>query len=124
MRALAASGPVLVAFFKISCPVCQMTLPFLERADGAIRVVGISQNDAEDTREFNREFGLTFPMLLDQGEDEFPVSNAFGITHVPTIFLLEPDGRIGRVIEGWNKKEMESLGFVRESDDVPAWKAG
>ena len=24
-------GPVLLAFFKISCPVCQFALPFVER---------------------------------------------------------------------------------------------
>ena len=24
-------GPVLAAFFKSSCPVCQLTFPFLER---------------------------------------------------------------------------------------------
>jgi len=24
-------GPVLAAFFKVSCPVCQFTFPFLER---------------------------------------------------------------------------------------------
>ncbi len=49
-------GPVLLAFFKISCPVCQLTFPFLERihAAGAVRIFGISQDDAEETREFNR----------------------------------------------------------------------
>src|SRR3989442_9019397 len=26
-----ARGPVVAAFFKISCPVCQFTFPFLER---------------------------------------------------------------------------------------------
>ena len=24
-------GPVLAAFFKVNCPTCQYTLPFLER---------------------------------------------------------------------------------------------
>ena len=24
-------GPVLLAFFKIGCPVCQFTFPFIER---------------------------------------------------------------------------------------------
>ena len=26
-----AGGPALLAFFKISCPVCQLTAPYLER---------------------------------------------------------------------------------------------
>ena len=101
-----------------------MTLPFLERANGTARIFGISQNGIEDTREFNRRFELTFPMLLDREEDGFPAGNSFGITHVPTIFASGMDDRIERVIEGWNKQEMERLGVVRESDHVPAWKAG
>ena len=64
---LISHGPVLLAFFKVTCPVCQLTFPYLERlhAAGTLPVYGISQNDARDTREFNREFGVTFPTLLD-----------------------------------------------------------
>ena len=124
--------PALLAFFKITCPVCQLTFPFLERlhAGGKLRVYGISQNDAEDTREFNRRFGITFPTLLDSEEDGFVVSNAYGISSVPTTFLVERDGRISRVSDGWRKKEIEWLGTLagvgvfRQSDNVPEWKAG
>ena len=28
---LLEKGPVVAAFFKISCPVCQFTLPYLQR---------------------------------------------------------------------------------------------
>ena len=48
-------GPVVAAFFKISCPVCQFTFPFLERlyerygGDG-VAFLGISQDDARDTK--------------------------------------------------------------------------
>jgi peroxiredoxin len=129
---LLAAGPVALAFFKVSCPVCQMTLPFLDRihAGGGLRVYGISQNDAADTREFAREYGLRFPMLLDSEDDRFPASNACGISHVPTTFLVEPDGMVGRVIEGWIKPDILWLGAragvnpVGDEDHVPEWKAG
>src|SRR5450759_4932020 len=64
---LTVRGRVLLVFFKVTCPVCQLTLPFLERmhAAGALAICGISQNDASDTREFNRYFGVTFATLLD-----------------------------------------------------------
>ena len=113
-----------MAFFKISCPVCQFTLPFLERVREEKKIVGISQDSEEDTRDFNREFGLKFPMLLDREDDAFPAGNGFGITHVPTIFQVESDGRIGRIIEGWDKKQMEALGALRPEDRVPASKPG
>ena len=125
-------GPALLAFFKISCPVCQMTFPFLARihAAGAVRIFGISQNDAADTREFNREFGVTFPTLLDSEDSGFPASNDYGISSVPTMFLVETGGRIANVIEGWRKGEIEGLagtavsGLFRPGEYVPEWKAG
>ena len=129
---LLAHGPVLLAFFKISCPICQLTFPFLERihAAGSLPIFGISQNDAGDTREFNREFGVTFPTLLDTEEGGFAASNDYGISSVPTMFLVEPGGAIANVVEGWRKKEMEALGapagasLFRPDEYVPEWKAG
>jgi peroxiredoxin len=136
LKELVSNGPVLLVFFKISCPICQFTFPFLERIHtaGSLPIFGISQNDAEDTREFNREFGITFPTLLDSEESGFPASNDYGISSVPTMFLLEPDGAVSYVIEGWNKKEIAWLGskaggkagvnLFRQGDNVPEWKAG
>ena len=127
-----AAGPALLAFFKISCPVCQMTFPYLERihASGGMRIFGISQNDAEDTREFNQEFGITFPTLLDREDHDFPASNDYGISSVPTLFLVEADGKIARVMEGWQKREMERLAapalasLFGPDEYVPEWKSG
>ena len=132
LAGILAGGPALLAFFKISCPVCQLTFPFLERihSAGALRIYGISQNGPGDTREFNQEFGVTFPILLDSEENGFPTSNDYGISSVPTLFLLERDGTIANVIEGWRKREMEALaaqtggGLFRPGDYVPEWKAG
>ena len=131
-RELAANGPALVAFFKVTCPVCQLTFPFLDRIHqaGTLPIYGISQNDEDDTADFTRRFGVTFPTLYDREEDGYPASNAFGISAVPTLFLIEKDGTISHVIEGWNRKEIEWLGAkagvnpIRQDDNVPAWKSG
>jgi peroxiredoxin len=127
-----ANGPAVVAFFKTTCPVCQLTLPFLERIHkgGTLPVYAISQDNAEDTREFNRQFGVALPTLLDTGRSGYPVSDAYGISSVPTTFLIERDGGISRVIEGWSKREVEWLGglagveAIRQGDNVPEWKPG
>jgi peroxiredoxin len=129
---LLGAAPALLAFFKISCPVCQMTFPYLDRihTPGRLPVYGVSQNEEDGTREFNRLFGVNFPTLLDREENGFAVSNAFGISSVPTTFLIERDGTVSRVIEGWVKKDIESLAAMagvaafRQGDNVPAWKAG
>jgi peroxiredoxin len=127
-----ANGPALLAFYKTSCPVCQLALPFIERLHqaGKLPIYGISQNDAADTREFAKRYGLTFPMLLDLESKRFPVSNAYGLTNVPTMFLVERDGTIGQTIHGWNKQQVAALGasngvaVIRPDDNVPEWKAG
>jgi len=106
-------GPVLAAFFKVSCPVCQYTFPYLERlhkAHGAekITIVGISQDDKRNTNAFLKEYGITFPTLLDD-PNGYAVSNAYGLTNVPTWFLIGQDGEIEMSSVGWAKKEVEDL---------------
>jgi peroxiredoxin len=75
---------------------------------GKISLVGISQDNASDTQAFNREFGVTFPVLLDQ--KGYPASNAYRLTNVPTIFLISPGGEIESTIVSWSKADMEQLG--------------
>jgi peroxiredoxin len=127
-----AGGPALLAFFKISCPVCQLTAPYLERlaANNAIQVIGISQDDAGLTRNFAQRFGVTFPTLLDSPAEDYPASNAYGITSVPSLFLLERDGTISRSFHGFSKRDFEEIGSragvlpFGPEDHVPEWKAG
>ncbi len=127
-----AGGPALLAFYKISCPVCQLTAPYLQRlaASKAIQVIGISQDDASATRGFMQRFGITFPTLLDLSSEDYPASNAYGITSVPSLFLLERDGTIARAINGFSKRDLEEIGVragvspFGPDDQVPEWKAG
>jgi len=128
---LLSQGPILLAFYKISCPVCQLTLPFLDRLPSStLQIVAVSQDDAASTRRFQAKFGVSMPTLLDREEDGYPVSNAFGIAHVPTLFLIEPDSSISLVSEGFIKADLETIGaragvpLFRQDEKVPAWKAG
>src|SRR5271156_795201 len=108
-----AHGPVVLAFFKVSCPTCQYALPFLERLERAyghqgVRLTGVSQNDPKHTAAFTKEFGVTFPVLLDDTET-YPVSNAYGLTNVPSIFWIAQDGEIEVSSVGWVKAEFEQI---------------
>ena len=108
-----ARGPVVLVFFKVSCPTCQYALPFYERLHKAyqqsgVTLVGISQNEAKDTAAFNKEFGVTFPVLLDDTHS-YPVSNAYGLTNVPTIFWIAQDGEIEVSSVGWVKADFEEI---------------
>ena len=112
LRGLLDRGPVVLAFFKISCPVCQFTFPFLQRiferyAGDDVFVIGVSQDDPRSTKEFNQEFGVTFPTLID--DQGYPVSNACGLTTVPTIFLIDTGGRIKISGAGFSKNDLEAI---------------
>src|SRR5216683_5934187 len=83
LSTLMKRGPVVAAFFKVSCPVCQFTFPFLERlhkkyGGEGVTFLGISQDDVKSTKDFASEYGLTFPMVMD--DKGYPVSNAYGLT--------------------------------------------
>lgn len=125
-------GPVVLAFFKVSCPTCQYAFPFLERlykayGNKGVTLVGISQNDAKDTAAFAREFGVTFPILLDDTH-KYPVSNAYGLTNVPTLFWIAPDGEIEVSSVGWVKADFEQINRKMaesgKATPAPVFKAG
>jgi peroxiredoxin len=139
---LREKGPVVVAFFKVSCPVCQFTFPFLERlyqryGGEGVTIVGISQDDAKATKDFAKEFGLTFPMLLDEKSKGYAASNAYGLTNVPTTFFIEADGKVKISSMGFDKSGLESMAktlaerkkmapaaFFLASEPVPAHRPG
>jgi peroxiredoxin len=113
LREALSKGPVMAAFFKISCPVCQYAFPFLERIYKAyggknVTIVGISQNSKKETATFIKEFGVTFPVLLDD-TDSYPVSNAYGLTNVPTIFWIDTEGTIEVSSVGWVQKDIDEI---------------
>src|SRR5215472_7312166 len=106
-------GPVVAAFFKVSCPVCQFAFPYIERifanyGTEKTSVVGVSQDSAGDTQRFARQHGVSFPLALDDAK-KYPVSNAYGLTNVPSIFLIGADGGIRMSSVGWSKADFEQL---------------
>jgi peroxiredoxin len=133
-------GPVIAAFFKISCPVCQFTFPFLQRlfknyGANTATFLAISQDDALDTREFCQEYGVTFPALLD--DEGYTASNLYGITNVPSIFLIGADGIVKVTSIGFDKPKLEAMAselaalakrppaaLFRAGEVVPSFKPG
>ena len=116
-------GPVVLVFFKVSCPTCQYALPMYERLHKAygekgVRLVGISQNDATETAAFAKEFRITFSVLLDDMRS-YPASNAYGLTNVPSIFWVAQDGEIEVSSVGWLKADFEIINRkMAEADKV------
>ena len=106
-------GPAVLAFFKVGCPVCQYTFPYLERMSQVhkpepVSFLGISQDQLSDTQAFIQQYGVTFPVVLDEAP-RYIASNAYKLTNVPTIYLVDRSGEIVVSSVGWARTEMEEI---------------
>jgi peroxiredoxin len=142
LHELLRRGPVVLTFFKVSCPVCQFAFPLYERLaqvhkKSGATILGISQNGVRDTLAFAREYGVTFPIAIDDEANHYRVSNAYGLTNVPTLFYVAPNGEIEVSSTGWSKAEVDEVNaklaaieqqlapaLWRKGEDVPAFRAG
>ena len=95
-------------FYKVTCPVCQMAAPKVQGFESAYpgRIVGIGQDPEEKLASFERGFGVTFPSVVDA--TPYDVSNAYGITVVPTTFLVDRDGTIVESVESWDREGLNA----------------
>ncbi len=134
LSGLIPNAGLLVAFFKVSCPTCQLALPFLDRLERSgstgARIVLVSQDDQPSTRQFHQAFEISIPTLLDPAKENYPASNAFGIHHVPSLFWVEPGRRISWTDHGFRKAGIEEVAAKigadpwRPGEYVPEWRAG
>ncbi len=107
-----SKSAVVLAFFKISCPVCQYAAPYFERLANRLKtagvtMIGVSQDDADATKAFMKQFGMNIPVALDT--KGYPVSSAYGLTNVPTVFEISRDGVIEVSSVGWAREEVEAI---------------
>src|SRR5437867_1089157 len=130
-------GPTAIWFYKVTCPVCQLAAPkaaLLERAYPG-HVVGVGQDPGASLSAFAREFEMGLASVSD--EPPYPLSNAYGIETVPTLFLVGEDGTIlDRVVswdrEGYNRlasrmadlKGSAPVTISEPSDGLPPFRPG
>ncbi len=133
-------GWILVTFFKSDCPTSPLALPYVERihrvfgAGVGFQVLGISQDDPGETRAFVERVGVTFPVEHDEG---WAISAAWELEAVPTLVLVDDEGRVVAGHAGLNKAELNALAakvaehlgrkpmvVAPEDDGVPAWRPG
>jgi peroxiredoxin len=106
------NGPVLAAFFKVTCPTCQYAFPFLERLyqqlrSSGVQIWGVSQDGVKESQRFAREFAVSFPILID--DYPYRISREYRLEYVPSIFLIAPDGSITVESEGFAKRDLVEI---------------
>jgi hypothetical protein len=75
-----------------------------------------------------RQYGIKFPVALDDPA-HYRVSNEYRLTTVPTIYLVDRDGKIDLSIVGWSRKDMEELDMKLSmldsaQEQIPLFKPG
>jgi peroxiredoxin len=107
----AAARLELLVFWKHNCATCELVLPLVERLHRALgsaglRVRGVCQSEADDTRAFATRCDLSFPLLLDV---DCAVSATYAIEVVPTLVLTDPAARVLAAFEGWARADFDAL---------------
>lgn len=90
---------VFLNFWATWCAPCRDEAPSLERLYASLRergfeLLGVSVDaagEADAIRAFQREFALSFPILVDPDKEAY---RAYGATGVPETFLIDADGRL------------------------------
>ncbi|HEX4305157.1 MAG TPA: TlpA disulfide reductase family protein [Solirubrobacterales bacterium] len=94
--------PALVDFFASWCEPCGDEAPTLRKLSAALAgkatVVAVDWDDAGGpARAFVRKYGWTFPVLADTSGT---AGEKYGLTGLPTSFVLDPSGRIVATFRG------------------------
>ncbi len=107
---------VLLNFFATWCGPCREEMPGIEQlyrayARKGLVVVGVSSDvqGKKVVEPFVKEYGLSFPILLDP---ENTLSKPYHIRGIPTVFLFDKHGRVAGMHVGgadWNGAEARGM---------------
>lgn len=114
--------PILLHFWATWCPPCREEMPLFQKiyselsASGLV-IIGINVGDSpEIVRNFVRELGISFPILLDEKGE---IANKYGVRGLPTTFWIDPGGKIvdvtlgGPLPEDFLLENLQKIGVKR-----------
>jgi cytochrome c biogenesis protein CcmG, thiol:disulfide interchange protein DsbE len=99
---------VLIDFWASWCAPCKEEMPFIERLYRRLRsqgliVVGVSVDaERENARDFIAQLKVSFPIVHDA---KHAIADRFKPPRMPTSYVLDREGKIRHVHEGWRKED-------------------
>ena len=106
---------VLLNFWGVWCTSCRQEIPELVALDRQLRdrglvILGPDYGDAPETiPEFVAEYGMTYPVLLDDG-----LAELYEVIVFPTTVIVDRGGRIRYRVEGYLPERFEEMTRVVE----------
>lgn len=109
---LTQDGLLLAVFYKVGCGTCKFSAPYFEKFYQAYKgrkgfqLWGVSQDTLEDTTAYLQEYSASFPNLLDETHW---TSADYGLTNVPTLFLIDGQGKILKSCVGFSRSDLNGM---------------
>ncbi|MFT9846672.1 peroxiredoxin family protein [Aneurinibacillus sp. REN35] len=97
---------VIVNMWATWCPPCRAEMPDMQKfyeknKQKGIEIVAINLTQSEKNKNsvpaFIQEFGLTFPVFLDEKSE---IANTFQVQAIPTSYIIDSNGIIHQAITG------------------------
>ncbi|HKD69814.1 MAG TPA: TlpA disulfide reductase family protein [Candidatus Binataceae bacterium] len=103
---------LLLVFYHSECPTCGLSMPFIGNLARAVRsermkIWGVSQDARKETIKFAGIKGLEMPIHIDA--EPYPVSEAYGLTNVPSLFLIDSTHTVIDQCVGFTKDDFVRL---------------
>lgn len=104
-------GDALILIGHKNCKTTRQTLPYVDRIHRRRSprrgVVAILQDSPEDALALKKKLGLELPIRLEA--DPYLLAQAVSLVTVPTLFLVDREGQIRAVSEGFVRAELEEF---------------